>query len=155
MDFTFPQSRGSTRNQSLLTCGCLNCWHCNTPTWASAVWLSSYTAQTARNPKSHHKTYSDTSLMKGLGDKVSQFKMFMLSTCTILKSTKNVFKKWSGQDICRLNCFFYNVFRLPTITPPPTPVRASPAHWVGVRVHVYYWARQKGILLCYDFTIII
>jgi hypothetical protein len=28
------------------------------------------------------KIYSDTSLMKGLGDKVSQFKMLMLSTCT-------------------------------------------------------------------------
>jgi hypothetical protein len=48
--------------------------------------------------------------------------------------------------------FLYNVFWLPTIT-PPTPVRASLTRWVGVRIHVYYWA-CKGILLCYDVTII-
>ncbi len=31
--------------------------------------------------------------------------------------------------------FFYNVFQLPNRT-PPTPVRASRARWVGVRIHV-------------------
>jgi hypothetical protein len=38
---------------------------------------------------------------------------------------------------------FYNVFRLPTIT-PPTPVRASPARWVEVRVHVLLLDMQKA-----------
>jgi hypothetical protein len=42
--------------------------------------------------------------------------------------------------------FFYNVFRLPTIT-PPTPMRASPARWVGVRVHADYWAMHRVIYL--------
>jgi hypothetical protein len=32
--------------------------------------------------------------------------------------------------------FLYNVFQLPNRTPPPTPVQASQARWVGVRVHV-------------------
>jgi hypothetical protein len=31
--------------------------------------------------------------------------------------------------------FFYNVFQLPKWT-PPTPVQASQARWMGVRIHV-------------------
>ncbi len=42
--------------------------------------------------------------------------------------------------------FFYNVFRLPTIT-PPTPMRASPARWVEVRVHADYWAMHRIMYL--------
>ncbi len=38
---------------------------------------------------------------------------------------------------------------------PPTPVRASSARWVGVRIHIYYWAKQEGIVIYYDVTIII
>ena len=38
--------------------------------------------------------------------------------------------------------FFYNLFRLPTIT-PPTPVRASQARRVEVRVHVLLLGMQN------------
>ncbi len=51
--------------------------------------------------------------------------------------------------------FLYNVFRLPTIT-PPTPVQASPARWVEVRVHTDYWAMHRAIYLLryYDIHLI-
>ncbi len=36
---------------------------------------------------------------------------------------------------------------------PPHPPRASQTHWVGVRIHVYYWAAKKRhfiMLQCFD-----
>ncbi len=48
---------------------------------------------------------------------------------------------------------FYNVFQLPNRT-PPTPVRASQARWVGVRIHVILLGKvgKRCIIVCLTYS---
>ncbi len=61
-----------------------------------------------------------------------------------------------SDNISKEKTFFIMYFGY-LLEPPPTPVQASPARWVEVRVHADYWAMHRVIYLLryYDSHLII